>query len=273
MPYAENEGTKIYWDERGAGQPLLLIMGLGSTSDLWYRLVPMLSAHYRTILFDNRGVGRSDAPPGPYSITTMASDAAVVMDAAGVGSAHVLGFSMGGFIAQELALHCPGRVRALILAGTSCGGKEAVPAAPEVLVALEARGVNTPEEGFWMIAPYIYDASTLPRRIEEDLAASLRTSLQRKSYMAQLQGIASWAGSQSRLSRLDVPVLIIHGESDQLIPPENGRILEHLIANAKVVMIPHAGHRFMTDQPEAASEAILSFLDNAGVQTPRGVIA
>ena len=62
MPYAENEGTKIYWDERGAGQPLLLIMGLGSTSDLWYRLVPMLSAHYRTILFDNRGVGRSDAP-------------------------------------------------------------------------------------------------------------------------------------------------------------------------------------------------------------------
>jgi len=91
--------------------------------------------------------------------------------------------------------------------------------------------------------------------------------------MAQLQGIASWAGSQSRLSRLDVPVLIIHGESDQLIPPENGRILEHLIANAKVVMIPRAGHRFMTDQPEAASEAILSFLDNAGVQTPRGVIA
>jgi len=85
MPFAENEETKIYWDERGAGQPLLLIMGLGSTSDLWYRLLPTLSAHYRTILFDNRGVGRSDAPPGPYSITTMASDAAVVMDTAGVG--------------------------------------------------------------------------------------------------------------------------------------------------------------------------------------------
>lgn len=273
MPYAENEGTKIYWDERGAGQPLLLIMGLGSTSDLWYRLGPMLSAHYRTILFDNRGVGRSDAPPGPYSITTMASDAAVVMDAAGVGSAHVLGFSMGGFIAQELALHYPGRVRGLILAGTACGGKEAVRAAPEVLVALEARGVKTPEEGFWMMAPYNYDPSTLPTRIEEDLAASLRTSLQRKSYIAQLQGIASWAGSHSRLSRLDAPVLIIHGESDQLIPPENGRILAHVIANARVVMIPRAGHRFMTDQPEAASEAILSFLDNAGVQTRRGVIA
>jgi 3-oxoadipate enol-lactonase len=260
MPYAENEGTKIYWYERGAGQPLLLIMGLGSTSDMWYRLLPTLSAHYRTILFDNRGVGRSDAPPGPYSITTMASDAAVVMDAAGVGSAHVLGFSMGGFIAQELALHYPGRVQGLILAGTACGGKEAVRAAPEVLVALEARGVKTPEEGFRMMASYLYDPSTLPTRIEEDLAASLRTPLQRKSYVAQLLGIVSWAGSHNRLSSLAAPVLIIHGESDQLIPPENGRVLAHVIANAKVVMIPRAGHMFMTDQPEAASEAILSFL-------------
>jgi len=262
MPYADNEGIKIYWDERGAGQPLLLIMGLGSTSDLWYRLEPILSAHYRTILFDNRGVGRSDAPPGPYSITTMASDAAVVMDAARVGSAHVLGFSMGGFIAQELALHYPGRIRGLILAGTACGGKETVRADPEVLVALEARGVKTPEAAFWMMAPYNYHPSTLPTRIEEDLAASLRTSLQRKSYIAQLQGIASWAGTHSRLSRLDGRVLIIHGESDRLIPPENGRILAKVIANAKVVMIPRAGHRFMTDQPEAASEAILSFLDD-----------
>ena len=273
MPYAENEGTRLYWDEQGAGQPLLLIMGLGSTSDLWYRLMPALSAHYRTILFDNRGVGRSAAPSGPYSITTMASDAAVVMDAAGVGSAHVLGFSMGGFIAQELALHYPEKVRALILAGTACGGREAVRAAPEVLVALEARGVKTLEEAFWMMAPYNYDPSTLPTRLEEDLAASLRTPLQRKSYIAQLQGIASWPGSHSRLSRLDAPVLIIHGESDQLIPPENGRILANAIADAKVVMIRRAGHRFMTDQPEAASKAILSFLHNAGVQTRRGVVA
>src|SRR3984893_15429236 len=126
MPFAEKEGTKIYWDERGAGQPLLLIMGLGSTSDLWYRLLPMLSAHYRTILFDNRGVGRSDAPPGPYSIATMAGDALSVLDAAGAGRAHVFGFSMGGFIAQVLALRNPSRVMSLTLAGTACGGKEAV---------------------------------------------------------------------------------------------------------------------------------------------------
>ncbi|MEP6706574.1 MAG: alpha/beta hydrolase [Pyrinomonadaceae bacterium] len=272
MPFTENEGTKIYWDEYGGGQPLLLIMGLGSTSDLWYRLLPELSSHYRTILFDNRGVGRSDVPPGPYSITTMASDAAAVMNAAGAGAAHVLGFSMGGFIAQELALNYPEKVRALILAGTACGGRDAVRAAPEVLVALEARGVKTLEEAFWMMAPYNYDSSTLPARLEEDLAASLRTPLQRKGYVAQLQGIALWAGSHNRLSKLDAPVLIIHGESDQLIPPANARILASAIANSRVVMIPRAGHRFMTDQPEAASEAILSFLENAEVQSGGSLI-
>lgn len=272
MPYIESDGTKIYWEEQGEGEPLLLIMGLGSASDLWYRLVPTLSARYRTILFDNRGVGRSDAPPEPYSITAMATDATIVLDAAGVESAHVLGFSMGGFIAQELALRHPGRVRSLILTGTACGGRESVRSAPEVIRVLEARAVKTPEEAFWMLAPYNYDSSTSRIRLKEDLAVRLRTSLTRKGYMAQLQGIMSWAGSHSRLRSLDVPTLVIHGENDQLIPPENGRILARVIPNAKLVMLPGAGHRFMTDQPEAAGEAILSFLDDAELHTGRAQI-
>lgn len=262
MRYAENEGTKIYWNEHGEGEPLLLIMGLGSISDLWHRLLPVLSARYRTILFDNRGVGRSDAPPGPYSIAAMASDAAAVLDAAGVDRAHVLGFSMGGFIAQEFALNYPERVRSLILAATACGGREGVRAATEVLTALEAKGVRTPEEAFWMVAPYNYYPSTPRTLIEEDLAVTLRSPIKRQSYMAQLQAIVSWAGSHSRLSSLDVPTLIIHGESDELIPTENGRILARVIPNARLVMLHGAGHRFMTDKHEAASEAILSFLDD-----------
>lgn len=273
MPYAESEGARIYWDEHGEGEPLLLIMGLGSASDLWHRLLPALSARYRTILFDNRGVGRSDVPPGPYSITAMGADAAAVLDDAGVESAHVLGFSLGGFIAQELALRYPGRVRSLILAGTACGGKEAVRAAPEVLVALEARGVRTPEEGFWMIAPYNYDPSTPRTLLEEDLAVSLHTPLKREGYMAQLQAIVSWVGSCNRLSSLGVPALIIHGESDRLVPPENGRILARIMPHAKLVMLPGAGHRFMTDQPVAAGEAILSFLDHAGEHARQSTLA
>src|SRR6185369_17776086 len=99
-----DDGVKIYWEETGAGDPLLLIMGLGATLEWWQRLIPVLSPHYRTIVYDNRGVGRSDVPPGPYPIPVMAADAAAVMDAAGVKQAHVLGMSMGGMIAQEFAL-------------------------------------------------------------------------------------------------------------------------------------------------------------------------
>ncbi len=261
MPYAESDGTKIYWDERGEGEPLMLIMGLGSSSDMWYRLVPELSARYRTIVFDNRGAGRNEPHDGPYSIETLARDAAAVMDAANVESAHVFGFSMGGFIAQEFALHYPERTRSLILAGTACGGREVERSAPEVFAALEARGVKTPEEAFWLVAPYNYDPSTERARLEEDLEVTLRAPIKRKSYMAQLQAILSWAGTHSRLSSLRVPTLVIHGASDVLIPTENGRILARAIPNAKLVILPRAGHRFMTDQLEAATETILSFLD------------
>ncbi len=107
MASTENKGAKIYWDGQGRGEPVLLIMGLGWVSDMWYRTRPLLSARYRTIAFDNRGVGRSDVPAGPYPISLMASDAAAVLDAAGIESAHLFGVSMGGMIAQEFALQRP----------------------------------------------------------------------------------------------------------------------------------------------------------------------
>ena len=94
MPFVENEGARIYWDDQGHGPPVLLIMGLSYPSCMWYRTRPILAAHYRTIALDNRGIGKSDVPAGPYSILLMASDAAAVLDAAGVESAHVFGVSM-----------------------------------------------------------------------------------------------------------------------------------------------------------------------------------
>jgi pimeloyl-ACP methyl ester carboxylesterase len=122
MPFVENQGAKLYWDEQGSGEPLLLIMGLSYLSYMWHRSRPALANSYRTIALDNRGVGQSDVPPGIYSIALMASDAAGVVDVAGVESAHVFGVSIGGMIAQELALQCPSRVRSLILGCTAAGG-------------------------------------------------------------------------------------------------------------------------------------------------------
>src|SRR5215472_9043093 len=146
MGFVVNQGTKIYWDEQGQGEPLLLIMGLGYPSDAWYRTRPALAGKYRTIAFDNRGVGRTEMPPGPYPIPVMASDAAAVLDAAGVDKAHVFGISMGGMIAQEFALQYPQRVRSLVLGCTASGGPTAVRADGEATQMLMARGSMTGEE-------------------------------------------------------------------------------------------------------------------------------
>jgi 3-oxoadipate enol-lactonase len=259
VPFTTSNETRIDWDESGAGDPLLLIMGLGYTRDMWHRTRPFLSEHYRTIAFDNRGVGKSDVPRGPYSIAQMAADAAAVLDAAQVERAHVLGVSMGGMIAQEFALAYPQRVRSLILGCTACGGQDAIPAATKVLQILMARATMTPEEGAQAMVPFIYDARTPRERIDEDLAIRRRTYPTAAGYLGQLQAILAWT-SFDRLTDIHAPTLIIHGESDQLVPPENARILEKHIRGSRMVMLPHASHIFITDQPEVSHREILAFL-------------
>src|ERR1700732_1968990 len=151
MAFVENQGARIYWDEQGQGAPILLIMGLGYPSAMWHRTRPALSTSFRTIAVDNRGAGQSDVPPGPYSLALMPSDAAAVLDAAGVPSAHVFGVSMGGMIAQEFALQYPGRVQSLILGCTAAGGPSAKRADPAALEMLKASSQMTREqaaEGF-----------------------------------------------------------------------------------------------------------------------------
>ena len=260
MPYALNGDTKIYWEEEGSGDPLLLIMGLGATHELWHRVRPMVTPLYRTILLDNRGAGKSDAPAGPYSIPQMADDALAVMDAAGVKIARVFGASMGGMIAQELALNHPERVRSLILGCTACGGKQAVPADREVGAALAARAALPPAEAIRLTVPYIYDASTPRDRVEEDVGLRIRTAMSNDAFSAQFQGIRAWAGTHDRLAQLKMPVLVIHGATDRLVPPENGHIIARAIPQSELVMLPNASHIFFTDQPEASKKAILSFL-------------
>jgi 3-oxoadipate enol-lactonase len=264
MSFARNKGARIYWDEQGSGEPLLLIMGLSYPSYMWHRSRPVFRKSYRTIAFDNRGVGQSDVPPGVYSIALMASDAAAVLDAAGIESAHVFGASMGGMIAQEFALQYPRRVRSLVLGSTAAGGPHAVQAQPEALEALLRRDV-TPEQSKEAIIPFIYDPATPRERIDEDMVIRMKWYPTPEGYMGQLQGIFGWEAS-SRLAQITAPTLVIHGESDRLVPPANAGLIAERIPGAKLVLIRHASHIFTTDQPAAAHHAILEFL---AAQQPR----
>jgi 3-oxoadipate enol-lactonase len=258
MAFVENQGARIYWDEQGKGEPVLLIMGLGYPSHLWHRTRPALQEQYRTIALDNRGSGQSGAPPGPYSIALMASDAAAALGAAAVESAHVFGLSMGGMIAQEFALQYPARVRSLILGCTAPGGPNAVRAEKRVTEILMARDMN-PEDHARAMRPYVYDSSTPVERIDEDLALRRQWFPKPEAYMAQLQGIFAWE-SYDRLPGISAPTLVMHGESDQLVPVGNGKVIASRIPGAKLVLLPHASHIFSTDQPEASLKAIMDFL-------------
>jgi 3-oxoadipate enol-lactonase len=257
MPFAENHGTKIYWDERGQGETVLLIMGLGWHSNMWHRTRPALAANYRTVVLDNRGAGRSDVPPGPYPIATMAADAAAVLDAAGIESAHLLGASMGGMIAQEFALQYPKRVRSLILACTAPGGPHTVQAEPEAIQLLFRREGN-PRERAEAAVPFIYDAATPREQIDQDLAILGEWYPSPAGYMSQLQGILAWE-AYSRLPELRTPTLVLHGVNDRLIPPANADLIAGRIPGSRVVKLASAGHILMTDQPQAANQAILNF--------------
>jgi pimeloyl-ACP methyl ester carboxylesterase len=260
MAFVENQKARIYWDEQGQGEPVLLIMGLAYPSQMWYRIRPLLASRYRTVALDNRGIGRSDVPPGPYPIALMASDAAAVLDAAGIESAQVFGVSMGGMIAQELALQYPARVRSLILGCTAAGGPTVVRAEPEAIQMLMNREKMSPEQAVEAPVPFIYDPATPRARIDEDIAVRRPWFPSPAGYAAQLQGILGWEAYR-RLGQIAAPTVVIHGESDRLIPPGNAKLIAQCIPGAKLVMIPHASHLFLTDQTEVSHHVILQFLN------------
>lgn len=261
MPTVDRGDAVLWWDEEGQGEPVLLIMGLGYSSDMWFRLLPDLSARYRTLRFDNRGVGRTGVPPGPYTVETMAADAVAVLDAAGVDRAHVVGASMGGLIAQEVALSHGDRVRSLVLGCTGPGGEEMVPAEPAALEMIMARATMSAEEAAEVAIPFVYAASTTREAIDEDFRVRMEIPTSPEGYTNQVMGVTGWGGSYGRLTQIDVPTLVLHGTADRLVNPENARVLAEAIPGAELVLLEDASHVFFTDQPEAAAKTILSFLE------------
>jgi 3-oxoadipate enol-lactonase len=257
MPYIENRGARLYWTECGSGAPILLIMGLSFTHEMWFRVVPELAGEYRMILLDNRGMGRSEVPRGPYTIPLMASDAVAVLDAAQVDAAHVIGASMGGMIAQELALRRRERVRSLMLGSTS--SRALFGKWPQFQYGPRAWRGRSREERERALRRLLYADSTPIERIEQDWRVRCACAWCYQGFLNQFAGILMWSAHR-RLPRLEVPTLVLHGDQDRMVPPENGRVLASRIPGARFELIRDAGHIMITDQPEACVRAIRRFL-------------
>ncbi|HVF31513.1 MAG TPA: alpha/beta fold hydrolase [Acidimicrobiales bacterium] len=262
MPVLDRGDARIWWEAEGEGAPLLLIQGLGYPSDMWYRLLPELTNRFRTIRFDNRGVGRTGVPAGPYPVDLMAADALAVLTAAGEESAHVLGVSMGGFIAQEVVLSAPQRVRSLILGCTGTGGEEMVAAEPAAMEMVMARASMTPEDAAEVAIPFVYSASTPRAVIDEDFAVRMARPTSPEGYTNQVMGVSTWTGGATRLAAVSVPTLVLHGVEDRLVHPGNADVLARAIPGATVVRLEGASHVFFSDQPEASAKAIIGFLES-----------
>ena len=258
MPYVENESARLYWTETGFGPPVLLIMGLSFTHEMWFRTLPALNG-YRAILFDNRGMGQSSVPPGPYSIAQMARDARAVLGAANVQSAHVIGASMGGMIAQELALLHPETVRSLLLACTSYSGLFGRwPDIRHGPLWMQWKKM-TREEREYSLRRLLHSDTTPLDRIEEDVRIRCACNRSQKGFFNQFAGILRW-NAYWRLPRITAPTFVMHGDQDRLIPPQNGRTVAARIPGARFQLVRDAGHILTTDQPEVCREALSRFL-------------
>lgn len=262
MPRVKVNDVELYYEQHGAGEPLLLIEGIGYATWMWYRQVPELSQHYRVIIFDNRGVGDSDKPDEPYSIQMMADDAAGLLKALGVLKAHILGASMGGYIAQAFAIDYPEMTDKLILACTSFGGVNAVPAPLETVMAMFNKVGDTPED---VILGAMAPAFT-PEFMEqekEEVAKIVRWRLEKPTpgyaWMHQLNAVAS-ANLEDQVTRITAPTLILSGAEDRVVPVENSKLLHDKIQGSVLKIFPETGHLFFIEKYREFNAAVQEFL-------------
>lgn len=247
MAFVDRRDAQIYWNSLGKGEPVVLIMGLGCSSAMWFRVAPHLAKTHRVILLDNRGSGQTRTRSAlVHRIPVLAADVAAVMDAAGESNAHLIGFSMGGMIAQQFALDYPNRVRSLSLLGTHPGSPWAVKASEPVLRLLFDKALMSAEESLRQMRPHTYSRHTSDALFEEDALVRLANTPLPRDYQAQLYGLIYWT-IYHQLPKINAPTLVMHGLEDALIPAENGRLIASRIPGTRLVEIPSASHWLMTD--------------------------
>lgn len=271
MPFVRgSDGTRINYDTfgRADGPPVLLVQGLGADSRGWLRQRGMLGDRYRGIVFDNRGVGRSDVPPGPYDLEVMAADAVAVLDDLGIDAAHVMGASMGGIIAQILGVRHPTRVRSLTLACTGC---RHLPWRRELLAEWEetarTRGMRALVDlaARWLMGP----RSRFRLWPVIGVLGPLALQVSPAAFCAQIDAILALDdGLRFELASIDVPTLAIVGSQDILTPIGDSELISGLVPGAELVIVSGAAHGFMVESAGRFNAAVREFLDRASAGDP-----
>ena len=253
-------GGELHVVRRGSGEPLLLIQGMSGSHLSWGDpFTDLLAEQAETFAYDHRGIGLSSRVDEPFTITDLADDAAALLDALGLESAHVLGISMGGMVAQELVLRHPERVRTLTLGCTYCGGPGASLTEEAVITRLgegmmsgdRERAIRTGYEINVARSFAADEANFAPFR---DMAVAMPAPV--PVIMLQMQAIAAHDTS-ARLGEVRAPTLVVHGNEDQMLGADNGRLIASLIPGARLELLEGVGHLFWWEQPERSAQLVL----------------
>jgi pimeloyl-ACP methyl ester carboxylesterase len=261
MPRVQVNGIDIYYEVTGAGEPLLLIAGFACDLTIWSLVAKALGSSYRLIVFDNRGVGRSSAPDSPYTIQQMAEDASGLLDQIGVRLAHVAGHSMGGQIAQELALAHPEKVRSLMLLA-SCAKTDARNQAiidswgelPRQVDAATGARLSLP----WIYTHRFYAYPGAIQQVIDFIVANPFPSSP-LGILHQSRAVSQF-DTTARLGAIRCPTLVLVGEEDILLPVRFSEELARGIPSAELVVLEETGHGLLIESPEVVVQAMLPFL-------------
>lgn len=266
MPTTLANGVKLYYEIHGAGDPLVLINGLGYDLWQWHKMIPLLAKDFRVIVFDNRGAGQSEKPAGPYTAHMLADDLADLLNRLGVKKAHVMGHSMGGFVAQAFALDYPEMLDRLVLASTNFGGPNHVPITPEAMAVLTDTKSDPMERlrrGVVIsTAPGFVEGH--PEFLQEWLSYRAAHPIDLAGYQAQMAiglGLLSPAAAfENKLGNIKARTLVLSAEHDKVVPSANGALMAGKIPGGMAITLARAGHFFPFEIPELASQTVAQFL-------------
>ena len=251
----------ISYKTYGEGYPLIMIMGYGSTMNMWEdQLISSFSKNFKVIIFDNRGVGETTQGAKDFSIGQFAEDTYGLMEALNIKDAHVLGWSMGSYVAQELTLKHPEKVNKLVLYASDCN-TEMYPPSPEVLATLSDTSGTPEEQGArWISVIFPEDwINNNGQRIKEVFYRPLG-EIKPEIIGKQAMAIGEWEGTCEKILSIKNKTLVIAGKEDALVPPKNSEYLASKIPNSKLVLVDNAGHGLMFQYPDKFTQIVNEFL-------------